>query len=396
VFDSTTFDAGEYFAEPLIVDWDSAVVSEISNVQSIKIVRGRDDNLAALGMGECQIEVEDTAGLYNPANESSALYGLVRPMQWVRVRATVTDSGGASYPTETIFEGLIRNVDFKRSPERGIAVFTCGDLFLQLSRTIPVFPNAGRDTTTGEVIETLLAAANLESLPNAVDTGDVIPSPGVNNPEGGDTAISKLQSLMEIERGDLYIAKDGTFTFSERSARATKTTHADFEEIATGATATTDLDRVKNKATVTRETVTGNFTSEWTDADSVSDYGQQDFGDLSSAIIYDQNQALALAQWLVYQRANPFVPFRALDLVANAVDTADEAQKVVHVEIADRVTVANSVLGLTQTTYYVEGLSHQITPSDHKVRLSLIPQLIDVLILDDIDRGRLGYNALAY
>jgi hypothetical protein len=390
VFDSTAYGDGDYFAEPLVVDWASGVVAEIANVQSIKIVRGRDNNLASLAMGECQIEVEDTAGLYNPSNESSALYGLVRPMQWVRVRAQVS-----GYSEQTIFEGLIRNVDFKRNPDRGVAVFTCGDLFLQLSRTIPVFPNVGRDTTTGEVITDLLSASSLDALPNSISVGDDIPSPGVNNPDGGSTALSVLQSLMEIERGDLYMAKDGEFTFAERAERATKANYADFQDISTGATATTDLERVRNKATVTRETLTGDYTSEWFNADSIADYGQQDFGDISSAIIYDQNQALALAQWLVFTQSNPFVPFRALDLSPTSLDAAT-AEKAVHVEISDRVTVQNSILGLSQTAYYVEGISHDISAEEHKVRLALVPKLIDALILDDADRGRLGYNALAY
>ena len=396
VFDSSTFGEGDTFVDPVSVDWDGLDVEEVNGIIQIRLSRGRDDNLSNFGMGECQITVEDTAGLYNPSNASSALFDYLRPMQFIRVKAQVTPLGGVPLPVEVVFEGLIRNIDYNRTPLRGVATFTCADALMYFNRSVPVFSNQLRDTATGEVLTTILDVVGWSEDKRVVDTGDVIPDPGVSNQPGGGSALSIMQSLMQIARGDLYISRSGDFTFYDRDRRATAVDVATYTNVATAATTTTDIDRVRNKATVTRETTTGNFTSIWADGTSIADYGQQDFSSITSPIIYDQPQALALAQWLVYQRSNPLVPFRALETVVNTLGTAEGANEAIKSEIGDRVVVTNATLGQAAKAYYIEGVSHEIRTSAHTVRLALLPLYIDSLVLNDASRGRLDFEALAY
>jgi hypothetical protein len=394
IFGTSTFGEGDTFADPLAVDWDEA--DEVLNVTSIRLARGRDDNLSDFGMGEAQIVVEDTDGLYNPANEDSALYDALRPMQYIRVRAQVLPLSGSPLPIETVFEGLIRNIDYRRTPERGQATFTCGDLFLYFNRVVPLFVNQGRDTNTGEVLNTILDDLGLVESRRTIDQGDVIPSPGVSNPAGGSTALNLFQQLMQIARGDLYISRSGQFVFADRDQRAVEPASGEYANIATGATTTSDIDRVRNKATVIRETEIDNYASEWSDGISVANFGQQDFSAISSPLIYDQSQALALAQWLVSQRADPLVPFRSIEIAVNALSSAEKANAAIKTEIADRIVVTNSVLGQPAKAYYVEGIEHGITPSLHTISLRLLPLFVDSLVLDDAQRGRLNFEALAY
>lgn len=399
IFDTCDFGDGCEFVDPLDVDWASAEVAEIQNVSRIRIVRGRDDNLTSLGMGECQIVVEDNAGVYNPNNSSSPLAGYLRPMQWVRVTAEVTDVGGQSLGVQTMYEGLIRSIDYKQEPGRGFATITCGDAFFWFSRNVPVFVNQGRDTSTGEVVTSALDVVGWSATKRTVDTGDVIPSPGVSNPQGGSTALNIFQQLMEIARGDLFVTRDGKVVFYDRDRRALAADSASYNNSAVAATGTTDVERVRNKATVTRETSLGNYTSTWADGLSVADYGQQDFGEISSSIIYDQSQALGLAQWLVFQRSNPNVPFRALRVVVNTLSAATKANAAIKTEISDRLTITDAKIGTSSKAYYVEGLQHDIVASGttkHDVTMALVPNYIDSLVLDDASRGRLGNEALAY
>lgn len=399
IFDTCLFGDGCEFVDPLDVDWGSAEVAEIQNVSRIRIVRGRDDNISAFGMGECQIVVEDNAGIYNPNNSSSPLAAVLRPMQWLRVTAEVTDSGGLSLGVQTMYEGLIRSIDYNQEPGRGFATITCGDAFFWFNRNVPVFVNQGRDTTTGEVVTATLDTVGWSSTKRDVDTGDVIPSPGVSNAPGGSSALQVFQSLMEIARGDLFVTRDGDVVFYDRDKRATAADSATYPNKAVRATATTDVERVRNKATVTRETITGDYTSTWSDGLSVADYGQQDFGEISSPIIYDQTQALALAQWLVFQRSNPSVPFRALQVVVNTLGTAADANTAIKTEISDRITVTDATIGTSDQKYYVEGIQHEIVASGttkHEISMILLPNYVDSLVLDDADRGQLNYNALAY
>ncbi len=389
-FDVSTFGEGDKFSNALIADFSSGSVDTIAGVQSIQIKRGRDDNLEAFKMGECSIVINDPTGRYNPSNESGPLYGKLRPMRQVLVQATLNGQ------TTSLFRGYIRSIDFTADGVNSIATLTVGDLFLYLNRNKPVFPNVGRATTTGEAFSDMLSAAGWDtSQLTSLQTGDVIPSPGVSNSSTGDTGLSIIQKLMEIERGDFYIADDGTVTFRERNDRAKRSTAATFNNVSGYIVASSDLERVKNKAAVVKQTDVGDFTADWSDGPSVANYGQQDFSTISSFYIFDASQALSLAQWLVVQRSNPLVMFRAIEITLDGVESA-AALYALLTELSDRIVVTTSAVGSTSKGYYIEGIEHAITPSLHKVKFSLIPVLYDALILDSTTSGILDTNALSY
>lgn len=389
-FDISTFGEGDKFSNALIADFSSGSVDTISGVQSIQIKRGRDDNLEAFGMGECVVTINDPTGRYNPANESGVLYGKLRPMRQVLVQATLSGQ------TTALFRGYIRSIDFTADGVNSTARLTVGDLFLYLNRNKPVFFNANRETTTGEVLTAMLAGAGWDtSQLTSLQTGDVIPSPGVGNASTGETGISIIQQLMEIERGDFYIADDGTVTFKQRNDRAKRDTSATFSNVSGYIVASSDLERVKNKAAVVKQTASSSFTADWSDGVSVANYGQQDFSTISSFYIYDATQALSLAQWLVVQRSNPLVMFRAIEITVDAIPSA-AALYAMLAELSDRIIVTTAAVGSVAKGYYIEGIEHSISPAMHKVKFSLIPVLFDAFILDSLTSGLLDTNALSY
>lgn len=389
-FDVSTFGEGDKFADPLVADFSGVDAETISGVESVQIRRGRDDNLEAFGMGECTITINDEAGRYNPSNESGPLYGKLRPMRQVMVSATLQGQ------TRRLLRGFVRSIDYRAETNKNVAVITVGDLMLYLNRTKPVFTNQGRDTTTGEVIRKALDGAGWTSTAlTSLQTGDVIPSPGVSNASTGQTALQVIASLMEIERGDFYIASDGAVTFKQRNDRAVRALSASFANVSGYAIASSDLDRVKNKAAVVKQTAVGDFTSEWSDGLSVANYGQQDFSTISSYYIYDAAQALALAQWLVTQRSNPSVVFRAIEITLKGVEAA-AAHYALATELGDRISVTNTPIGSSAKAYFVEGIEHSILPSVHKIKYSLVPIYVDSLVLDSTTNGLLDTNVLAY
>jgi len=380
-FDISLFNGTDEFADPLAADFNDLdpAVETIQNVESVSIRRGRDDNLESFTMGTAVITIVDEDGRYNPSNESGPLYGKLRPMRQVLVTAEVD-----GYSEVPLFRGYIRNIDYEYYSNQGKAKITINDLFLYLNKSKPTFESIGRDTTTGEVLGQILTSVGwTDTSLLSLDQGDVIPSPGPSNTSADTNALSKVQELLEVERGAFYIAADGAVVFVDRNSQVTKTTFATFTNVSGSAIITSDLDRVKNRATVVRDLPdpTPDSTSIWSDGESVSNYGVQDFSSITSDIIYDDTQALSLAQWLVAQRKNPLVPFRSISIVLNTLTHA-EANNVLLTDLTERVEVGNTSLGQSTAPYYVEAISHDIRVGQHTVTFSLLP-VTQVMILND-------------
>jgi len=111
-----------------------------SDVESIRIRRGRDDILSQINAGTAELEMRRPSdrAYWNPANKSSALNasntpGFV-PMRPIRISATDPVTG-TSYG---LFWGFIRSARF--SYDTGICRLSCVDLFLPLQRLAPLDP----------------------------------------------------------------------------------------------------------------------------------------------------------------------------------------------------------------------------------------------------------------
>jgi hypothetical protein len=390
-FDISTFGEGDKFANALAGDFSATdgTVETITAVETVEIDRGRDDNLEDFGMGECAVVITDNAGRYNPVNTASPLAAKIRPLRQVRVQATV------SGVTRTIFRGYIRTIDHNANAGVARTTFRCADLFLPLSKARPAVTNVGRDTTTGEAIGQVLSAAGWSNAAlTSLEAGDLVPSPGVGNASGANTALDIISGLLQTERGDFYIKGDGTVCFSQRYSRATKTSSATLTNVGTTAVATSDIERVRNRATITATRFDPDVTAEASDGNSIATYGQVDFSNISSPYIYDGTQAINLAQWLVSQRKTPLSPMRSLEVTING--NAALASTVLGIEISDKITVTNTAIGQTSQQFFVEGVRHRIAGGRHDVSLTLLPITNPVLVLDDASAGKLDSAILAY
>jgi hypothetical protein len=328
-----------------------------AETRSVSIKRGRDDNLEAMGAGECTIVLKDTTGKFNPKNASSVLYGKLIPMRPVRVRATF------SAVTYGLFYGFVRSIE--HDPMARETRLACSDLFLWLSRVNPVIATV-TPTTTGEAIGKVLD--NLGWTDTAfrdLDTGDSITA-GFSA-DGSATAIALIQALLETERGTFFIDGDGIATFANRNARSVTSSAATLTDVFADVTTGTDVDRVKNRARVTK---TGSSTQEASDGDSVATYGWSDFPEIDSPYLNNDSQAMSLARWLVAQRKDPRPPLWGLELPANRTDAL--LTQALARELGDRVTISETSAG-TSGDYFIEAVEHEITDGGnyHRTRWTL-------------------------
>lgn len=130
----------DVFGSAFSTFFDGAQDDITSDVESIRIRRGRDDLLSQMNAGTCEIVVRRPTdrAYWNPANKASALNannapGFV-PGRPVRVRAT----DPATSTVYGLFFGFLRSASFDY--QTGQCRLSCVDLFYYLQRTSPLDP----------------------------------------------------------------------------------------------------------------------------------------------------------------------------------------------------------------------------------------------------------------
>jgi len=130
----------DVFGSPYTTFFDGAQDDITSDVESIRIRRGRDDILGQMNAGTCELVVRRPTdrAYWNPANKASPLNasnapGFV-PGRPVRIRATDPTTS----TVYGLFLGFLRSASFDY--QTGQCRLACIDLFYYLQRTSPLDP----------------------------------------------------------------------------------------------------------------------------------------------------------------------------------------------------------------------------------------------------------------
>jgi hypothetical protein len=327
----------------LDIRWDGVTwTDETSRLKSFTVQRGQSDDLAQTEAGTLALVMKDTTGRFNPANAASPLQPYITyPLRQVRLRATYSST------TYYLFSGYTRRHESDPGRDAREARLDCIDAFVLLDGYSPV---TATGATTGAAIASILAEAGFSGSTD-LDTGDTITYAAT----GQQTALAAIGDLLTTERGFFYIAANGTAVYLDRQA----TNHSPYTS-SQGTIASTmraiapgiDLDRMYNRVTVTR---TGGVAQTYSDTTGALGTLLRDYPAVTSPYLADDNQAMALAHYLVGKGKNPIPPVRALDLSQH--DAATFAQLLAR-ELGDRVTVTES-LGGTAGDYHIRRIVHE-------------------------------------
>lgn len=335
--------------------YDELVGQDGYGVRSIRIHRGRDDDLGLMAAGEATIVIHDPDGRFNPLNSASPLAGLAIPMRQVSIRAR---NDGVNW--RDVFYGYVRLVEHNPDPAVRETTIHAQDFFLWMSRVSPVLSVGMADVmTTGTQIAALVSATNTSvGMQLSADSGDAL-AVGLET-TGNESALSLVGKLLETERGVFYIRSDGRPVFIGRNSRHAASSLATITNTMTQTRTGTDLERVANRARVTFVDRAGDKSLTQTAENAVSQakYGLADAGDIESPHLSGDGQALALAQFIVSQQAEPRPPIWGLDLINRS--GADLTQ-MLRRELADRVTITAEGAGLSAADYVVESIEHDIS-----------------------------------
>lgn len=344
-----TFGISEFGGADVFASSFDALYSDVSDsLISYSTKRGRDDNLSNFNAGEATIVLSDPDGAYSPLNTSSPLYPNVLPGRPVLIQATYNGVEEGQY------RGFIRSIEHNPNLDARTTTIHCQDLFLHLSRTQPTIEDTGA-TTTGAAIQEILTSIDWTD-PNvtSLETGDTITA-GFSA-DGTKAALALIGELLETERGEFYISREGVATYKHRHDRYTRTISATFTDIATGGIASVDLTNIKNRATVQK---TGSTEQVAVDYASVTNYGYSDYSKIDSTYLDSDEQALSLAEWLVSQSKDPQLPLRSVTFPANISDSL--LQSALTLDIGDKIRITDSVLTST-SDFYIEGITHNVRP----------------------------------
>lgn len=268
--------------------------------RTISIVRGRDDLLSSMQAGQLSLGLIDPDGLLNVNNPASPLYGAV--YTGVPIRVSAWTSGGVKTP---IYYGFIDTLTSDPGGRYGTAQITASDFFERLQREKPNLGSlAGQ--TDGSLFGALLDAVGwTDPLMRALATGDSLPSP-YTRADGTNDVLSLVEEALQAERGYFYVSGSGAVTYRSRYQVLQGAPLATLDRTMTGAPATLDASKIVNRWTVTRVAMDGTTvigTPQVAAVDPLTDVSYRRYhyidGAITTPMLVNDNQALALAQYLL-------------------------------------------------------------------------------------------------
>lgn len=316
-----------------------------TDTMTVRITRGRDDRLDVVRAGQATIVLTDPTGTYNPENAASPLAGAVRPMRQARVR--YQDGAGG---TVGLYRGFVRSIEHDPDQAAQRTTVECADLLWVLEQQRPTI---GQETavTVDRALGLILDAVGwtdptLRSL--AASTTTI----GTFSGDGGTTALELVRRLIEVDRGDFYIAADGVATYRTRYTRYLASSQGTLSDSFIDNRPSVDIERISNRARVVRD---GGGTATAVDADSVATYGYRDAPDIQTAYLSSDEEAQRLAAFIVTSSRDGAAPatIRLFDQATVSHQTGRD--------LGDKVTVASARAQVGTVDYHVESIDHDIT-----------------------------------
>ena len=360
------------------------VYVDVSNdVRSVSVRRGRARELTAFTAGQATVVLDNRARLYDPtAGTAVSPYA---PSILPR-KAIAIEVGG-----DALFTGVVEDWDLQFTLDRDATTSAkCTDGFTLLSgETI----TAGTATPqlSGARVTSVLDDVDWPASKRRIATG--VTSLGADVVGENVNALAYLQSIDISEGGGLYIAKDGSVEFLERTASQVPPT-VSFTDNGAGVPFSDISLEFGTETLYTRVSVdyTGGTVVVDANADSLNKYGLIDFN--VKTLLADETEAANVADFYLFRYSVPIVRINGLEVRINGLTPAQQSQ-VLSLELGDPVGVVFTPQGIgspIEQTLVVDQIEHSMTPADHNVRFNFSQTLTGfILDTDRLDTGRLGF-----
>lgn len=263
------------------------------------------------------------------------------------------DAGvGTRFP---IFYGFTRRIEQSPSGRGGVATLTAVDLFNRLARARPIIAATGA-TSVGSVWGRMLDWIEWhDPAMRSLATGTSLATFAA---DGGDDILRIGETLLEIDRGNFFIAASGAATYYDRDTRSLMPLQSVIRRAVRAISSGADLESVQNIQKTLRS---GGVVQEARDDPSIDAYGEAEGGLIESPWLVSDASALSTSQYVVLHRKDPASDLWSLDLKNR--DSATLRAMLAR-DLIDRVLVGTEEGEedeAVSSEYHVEQITHRIS-----------------------------------
>lgn len=357
------------------------------HVSAVNINRGKQPIETNYPPGECEVQFNNHNRWFDPLYTASPFNGNIVPRREVRVFGNDLE----------IYRGWIDDWDLNYQKDGDSITIAKAYDALQLFNNRYVLPYTPVEQTSGERIEAILDLPEVSWPSNlrAIDSGQV--TVAANPIEEVVPALNYLQTIAGSDPGDVYIARDGKFTFIDRTKGATSQDFVEFSGTAISfdnVNVSYGAELLFNEITMTRE---GGGTVTVTEPDSIDQFGIRAWNISDSQVSTDQQLSeIALGLASIYSR--PQYRFSSLDVYLHKFDSVNQS-KVLGLDFGDVCKVIftpNNIGDPIERFVEVISIEHRVDPEQHIVTLGFNEIAFAPLVLDDAVFGKLDEGVLSW
>jgi hypothetical protein len=367
------------------------LVDLTSQVLSISITRGRNREMEQFNSGTASIRFKDPQRILDPLNASSPYYPYVGPRQPVQIYANGIQ----------IYSGFVTDWDLSYDfvVNGDVNTASCSDAFTVLANQ-----NMNQWTPTeqlsGARVDTVLNRAEVTYQgPYILKTGSS--TLGAFQIAAGTNVLTYLQNVATSEQGYLFINASGSLVFLGRSYNL-PVSSLTFSDTGSGVTYSALTNAFGDELLynyIQTQSPAGTSPEVTSDATSIALYQAQQYSKLD-LLNSTTTEVAALGNYLLGRYKEPVLRFTGLGVQLAALSDANQTL-VLSADISEISSVTKTFSTGTPTTVtqnvFISGISHQITPGDHRVKFTF--ESIDnngYFTLDSTLFGVLDQNLLAF
>jgi hypothetical protein len=358
-------------------------------VTDIGVNRGKTDYIANISSGELVVNLNNLSRAFDPLYEASPFYGNILPKRLVR------------YSVDGIqaYQGVIDDWNLEYSIDGdATASFAASDGFVYLNnQTLP----------TGTATPELSGARVTDILDNEfvlwpADARDIDPgtaSFGADVIPDNTNVLSYLQQVELAELGLLFISKNGTLVYRDRSHVPSTTGLVRLSDDGTGIGYSNMIISYGSEDLVNEVVASSIITTNETTASDLA--SQEEYGIFNATytdlLLNTDAQIETFATTILAKNSQPVYRFKEVEVKLNELDSAD-LTAILNLELGDFVQVtftpSNVPPAIVRYAQIIR-LTHNVDVSgEHIMTFGLNTLNFTYLVLDDTVFGRLDEGAL--
>lgn len=360
-------------------------VDVTSRVRNFAVARGRSSLFNQFPAGQASIEFNNHDRAFDPLYTASPYYGNILPRREIRIT-----SGGIVQ-----FTGWVEDWDLTYTPDgNSVVVATANDAISILAGNTL---SAGTPTAqlTGSRVDYVLDAINWSTEQRAIDTGRA--TLGTQPIEANENALNYLQKVASSDPGLLFISKNGSVTFDDRS-----TTPTSDSLVVLGGTGipVQSIQVVYGTENLYNEIVLGRTsggTATAQDAESINSYGARNYTETGLLLSTDA-QLAELAVVYAQRYSTPEYRFETVEVGLHKLDEAEQAQMLALElgSICKVIFTPNNIGDPIEQFLQVIRIKHSVLPQSHFMELGFQALDYAALVLDDPEFGKLDTYSLSW